>query len=134
MFVAVVASLGDDGSRVRQIAEDVLVQAFVPKPRGQRFHIRVLRWPAIVDRFQLHAALLGPPLQCAAGELRALIRPNDLQQPPEAHRAFEDLRDIRTLDAAADGEVDRFLGDVVHAVQTLSARASPTRSRMKSID
>jgi len=58
---------------VNNIAELVLMQAFISKSSVKTLNKPVLSRFARLDKTQLHAMLKGPLIQCAAGEFRTLI-------------------------------------------------------------
>jgi len=58
---------------MKNIAEPVFIQAFIPKATVENFKKSVLRWLTWLDKPQLHTMLTGPLIERAAGKLRALI-------------------------------------------------------------
>jgi len=58
---------------MKNFAEPVFVQAFIPKATVETLNKSVLRWLTWLNKSQLHTLLKGPLIGCAAGKLRALI-------------------------------------------------------------
>lgn len=52
---------------VNNIAEPVLIQAFITKASVKTLNKSVLRWLAGLDKSQLHTMLKSPLIECAAG-------------------------------------------------------------------
>lgn len=58
---------------MRNIAEPVFIQAFIPKATVKALYKSVMRWLTWLDKPQLHTMLKDPLFERAAGKFRALI-------------------------------------------------------------
>lgn len=58
---------------MKNIAEPVLIQTFIPKAAIETLNKSILRWLTRLDKSQLYAMLKSPLFECAAGKFRALI-------------------------------------------------------------
>ena len=74
-----------------QIAEPVLVQAFVPQPAVEALDVRVLDRLAGLNEVQLHSLAVGPGIQGGTGELRAVIDRNCFGKPAELGQPIQHL-------------------------------------------
>jgi len=58
---------------MKNIAESVLIQTFIPKAAIETLNKSILRWLTRLDKSQLYTMLKSPLIECAAGKFRALI-------------------------------------------------------------
>lgn len=79
---------------VNNIAEPVLIQAFITKASVKTLNKSVLRWLAGLDKSQLHTMLKSPLIECAAGKLRALIGSYHSRIAAKQRNAVQNTRDL----------------------------------------
>lgn len=69
----------DDFSGLTDAGEPVLVQAFLAISSVETFDIGVLGRFAGIDEIQLHAVIIGPSIQRAPAQFRAVINDQDIR-------------------------------------------------------
>ncbi len=72
-LVIVLPTVITDFPGMKNIAEPVFIQAFIPKETVETLNKSVLGWLTWLDKSQLNTMLKGPVIERAAGKLRALI-------------------------------------------------------------
>ena len=78
MLVVVSAPSGNQDTSLRQARKPMVVQALIPEPAVEALNERILCRFARLDQLELHAMLVGPLVQCLAGEFRPLVCPDHL--------------------------------------------------------
>jgi hypothetical protein len=58
---------------MKNIAESVLIQTFIPKAAIETLNKSILRWLTRLDKSQLYTMLKSLFIECTAGKFRALI-------------------------------------------------------------
>ena len=79
-MVVVVVPGCDQLPGVAQVVEDVLVEAFLAQPSVEALGEGVLDWLARANEVELDAACMRPRIECAPGELRAVIDDDRLRE------------------------------------------------------
>jgi hypothetical protein len=72
-LVIILPPVINDFPGMKNIAERVLIQAFIPKAAVETLNKSVLCWLTQLDKSQFYAMLKSPLIECAAGKFRALI-------------------------------------------------------------
>src|SRR4029450_8688589 len=106
----------------------VLVQAFVAKLPVEAFNKGVLDRLARSDEAQLHAADVGPGVEGAAAEFRAVVHHQNLGQPDRFGETLEDADDAQARQRSIDFDGDTFAREVVDDVQ--GAETAPIGERI----
>jgi len=101
----------------------MVVQAFIPKPAVEALDERILRRFARLDQLELHAVLVGPLVQCLAGEFRPLVSPDRLGIAPETRRLIEHPGHVMSRYSEIDGEINGLLAEVIDDSQYLDSAA-----------
>lgn len=79
---------------MKNIAEPVFIQAFIPKATVETLNKSVLRWLTWLNKSQLHTMRKGPLIECAAGKLRALISSFCCRIASKERDAVQNTRDL----------------------------------------
>src|SRR5574343_1440464 len=90
MLVVVSAPSGDQDTSLGQTRKPMVVKTLIPEPAVEALDERILRRFARLDQLELHTVLVGPLVQCLAGEFRSLFSPDGLGIAPETRRLIED--------------------------------------------
>src|SRR5512143_3824764 len=80
-LVVIATPCSDQGSRVLEVDEVVVVEAFVAKFAVEALDVGVLRRFAGGNQFEIDAAAIRPPIQRPACEFRPLVGANRARQP-----------------------------------------------------
>lgn len=76
------------------VAEPVLIQAFIAKASVKTLNKSVLCRLAGLDKPQLHTMLISPLVKCSAGKLRPLVSPYRSLIAAKQRNAFQNTRDL----------------------------------------
>lgn len=79
---------------MKNIAEPVFIQAFIPKATVETLNKSVLRWLTWLDKSQLHTMLKGSLIERAAGKFRALIGSYCRRTAPKQCNTVQNTRDL----------------------------------------
>lgn len=79
---------------MKNIAEPVFIQAFIPKATVETRNKSVLRWLTWLNKSQLYTLLKGSLIGCAAGKLRALISSYCRRIASKERDAVQNTRDL----------------------------------------
>ncbi|KTR87962.1 hypothetical protein SA5R_22000 [Pantoea dispersa] len=79
---------------MKNIAEPVFIQAFIPNATVETLNKSVLRWLTWLNKSLLHTMLKGPLIECAAGKLRALISSYCRRIASKERDAVQNTRDL----------------------------------------
>ncbi|SEK72843.1 hypothetical protein SAMN04487787_103282 [Kosakonia sacchari] len=123
-FVIVLPPGINDFPRVGNIAEPVLIQAFIPKATVKTLNKPVLRWLAQLDYAQFHSMLKGPLIERATGKFRALIGSYRRRIATKQRNAVQNTRDLSTWNPESSGNRQTLLREVIHAGQALNSSAT----------
>ena len=93
-FVIILPPVINDLPGVNNIAEPVLIQAFITKASVKTLNKSVLRWLTWLDKSQLHTMLKGSLIEGAAGKLRALIGSYRSRIAAKQRNAIQNTRDL----------------------------------------
>ena len=101
----------------------MLVQAFLPEPPVEAFHLGIVgrrAWPAEVE---FHAVLVCPPVHGLRDELAAIVHLDSLRRAALGNHCVKYSHHIFPLQALADFDGQAFSGVVVHDRQRAHAPA-----------
>src|SRR3954469_2632165 len=76
LLVIVMSPFGNHDACMCEIIEVVVIEALIAEFAVEALDICILGWFACSDQLQIHAALVGPAVECSAGELRSLVCTN----------------------------------------------------------
>lgn len=79
---------------MKNIAEPVIIQAFIPKATVETLNKSVLRWLSWLDKPQLYTMLKGPLFERAAGKFQALIGSYCRRPATKQHDTFQNTRGL----------------------------------------
>ncbi len=85
----------DDPPGVVQAGEPAFVQALVAEVAVETLDLAVLGGLPQPDEVQLHVTVIGPGIECLAGELRAIVADDQLWRAALDDELLEDARDTR---------------------------------------
>lgn len=93
-LVIILSPVINDFPGVNNIAEPVLIEAFIAKASVKTLNKSVLGRLARLDKSQLHAMLKGPLILCAAGKFRPLIGSYRRRIAAKQCNAVQNTRDL----------------------------------------
>ncbi len=79
---------------MKNIAEPVFIQAFIPKATVKALYKSVLRWLTWLDKAQLCTMLKDPLFERVAGKFRALMDSYRRRIAPKERDAVQNTRDL----------------------------------------
>ena len=107
----------DDGPRLRQRREPVLIEALIPQPPVETLDIGMLDRLPRIDESQLHVMGVGPGVQGPAGEVRAVVHGDDLWKAPGEGTLVQHRDDSRSRQGRVHLCRQALPRTVVHDVQ-----------------
>lgn len=99
----------------------MLVQAFLPEPPVEAFHLGIVgrrAWPAEVE---FHAMLVCPPVHRLRDEFAAIVHLDGLRRAALGNHCVKHSHNVFPLQALADFDGQAFSGVVVHHGQRAQA-------------
>lgn len=113
VFVVIPPPGRDADSRFGQRTEPVLIEAFVPELTVERLDEGILRGLTRLNQLQLDVALIGPLIECLAGELGPLVGADRFRVAAKPRHLVQRPCDAKAADTVLHQDADRLLGEVI---------------------
>ena len=112
VFVVIPPPGRDADSRFGQRTEPVLIEAFVPELTVERLDEGILRGLTKLNQLQLDVALIGPLIECLAGELGPLVGADRFRVAAKPRHLVQRPCDAKAADTVLHQDADRLLGEM----------------------
>ena len=114
LLTVVQAPIADLLPGVCEISEPVFIQTLIPEFSVKALDVTILHRLSGLNQLQFNAMTVGPLIECFASEFRPLVGSNGFRVASEGRNAIQGTGYLFTRDAHGRGNVEAFLGEVIH--------------------
>ena len=119
---------------MKNIAELVLIQAFIPKATVETLNKSVLSWLARLNQAQLNTMFKGPLIERATSKFRALIGSYRRRIATKQRNTVQNACHLNACNLECSGDRQALLCKIIHTRKALNPAPLPSASMTKSID
>ena len=109
---------------MKNIAEPVFIQVFIPKATVETLNKSVLRWLTWLDKPLLHTMFKGPLIERVAGKFQALIGSYCRRVATKERDTVQNTRDLNPWNPEGSAHRQTLPREIIHTSQALNPTAA----------